>query len=403
MDIKRLISKSRDVKFYDYIAVFPMLLAVILSPFFKEKYKSVWAICERKEEARDNGYHFYKYMSNNHQEQKCIYVIDKKCNDYQKVKGLGEIVQFGSVKHWILYFTCKYLISSQRFYPNGYVCTFIERAGLFHPDHVFLQHGITINKPEYLQSNMRPVKYFITSTPQETEFVANELGYGTDTVKMCGFSRFDALHNTIPNKKRIFIMPTWRKWLRFRSETHEDAKMDIRSSEYFSMWRALLNDQKLKELVEQNNLEIIFYPHPNMLGIIKPDEFVPPHIQVANIEKDDIQELMKSSQLLITDYSSVFFDMVYMKRPVIFYQFDIDKFRKYHYGQGWFDYKDTSFGKTFDQPSAVINELKRFILSNFAVDLNYLKEFRDTFPVYDEENSERIYSLLLKAGGKKKA
>ena len=394
MNIKRVISKVRDANVRDFLSVFPMLAGLFASPFYKKKYKNTWGICERKTEARDNGYHFFKFMTSEHPEQKCIYAIDKKCSDYRKVYRLGETVQFGSVKHWILYFTCKYLISSQAFKPDGYVCTFIERAGLFHPNHVFLQHGITINKPEYLQADMRQAKFFITATPQETKFVAEELGYKNEAVKMCGFSRFDALHDKKPVGKRIFIMPTWRKWLRFQSETHEDARKDILSSEYFLMWRAFLCDKKLKELVEQNDLDIVFYPHPNMIGIIDPNSFVPPYIKVVDIGKGDIQELMKSSQMLVTDYSSVFFDMVYMKRPVIFYQFDIEKFRKYHYAKGWFDYGDTSFGKSFSDSENLIAEIGRIVESDFQTDQNFIDEHKRTFPQFDSMNSRRIFEML---------
>ena len=394
MDIKRLFSKARDTNIHDYLSVFPMMAGLIASPFYKKKYKDTWGICERKDEARDNGYHFFKYMTKEHPEQKCIYAIDKHCNDYKKVCNLGETVQYGSVKHWILYFTCKYLISSQAFKPDGYVCTFFERAGLFHPDHVFLQHGITINKPEYLRSDMRKVKYFITATPQETAFVAEELGYGTDAVKMCGFPRFDALHDVPPSNKQIFIMPTWRKWLRFQSETHEDARMDIQSSEYISMWKSLLNDERFKRIIELNNLDVVFYPHPNMRGILETSSFVPSYITIADLEKDDIQAMMKSSRLLITDYSSVFFDMVYMKRPVIFYQFDLDKFRKYHYEQGWFDYSDTRFGKSIKNTDAMIDEIDRIVNRDFCVDHEFIEEHESVFPLFDSMNSQRVYEIL---------
>ena len=394
MNLKRFFSKARDAKISDYLAFFPMLLARIVSPFYKKKYKDVWGICERKTEARDNGYHFFRYMTREHPEQKCIYAIDKKCNDFSKVKDLGETVQFGSLKHWIMYFTCKYLISSQSFKPNAYVCTFMERAGMFKPDHIFLQHGVIINTNEYLRANLRPVKLFVTSTPQERDFVANELGHGFDVVKMCGLARFDALHDDKSPGNRIFIMPTWRKWLRFKSETHKDAQMDIQSSEYLSMWKDFLNSPKLKELAERYNLEIVFYPHPNMRGILKPENIVPPYIKVADLNKDDIQEMIKASKLLITDYSSVFFDMVYMKRPVIFYQFDLDKFRKYHYAKGWFDYQATGFGKSVKDPEGLIEEISRLADSGFAVDRAFEEEHARTFPLYDTKNSERLYDLL---------
>ena len=394
MNLKRFFTKARDAKISDYLAFFPMLAGCIASPFFKKKYKDVWGICERKNEARDNGYHFFKYMTREHPEQKCIYAINKKCNDYSKVKDLGETVQYGSLRHWILYFTCKYLISSQAFKPNSYVCTFIERAGMFKPSHIFLQHGVIINTNDYLRANMRRFKFFVTSTPQERDFVATKLGHGFDVVKMCGLARFDALHDVKPDGNRIFIMPTWRKWLRFKSETHHDAQMDIHSSEYLTMWKKFLNSPKLKELADLYNLEIVFYPHPNMKGILKPESFVPSYISVADLDKADIQDLIKSSKLLITDYSSVFFDMVYMKRPVLFYQFDLELFRKYHYAKGWFDYQSTSFGKSVKDPDGLIAEINRLAGSGFNVDSAFEEEHARTFPLYDSKNSERIYDLL---------
>ena len=42
-----------------------------------------------KRNEADNGYHFFKYMREKHNDFDCYYVIDKKCNDYNKVKYLG--------------------------------------------------------------------------------------------------------------------------------------------------------------------------------------------------------------------------------------------------------------------------------------------------------------------------
>lgn len=394
MNIKRFFSKARDAKISDYLAFFPMLTGRIASLFCKKNYKDVWGICERKTEARDNGYHFFKYMTREHPEQRCIYAIDRKCNDYIKVKDLGETVQFGSVKHWILYFTCRYLISSQAFKPNAYVCTFIERAGMFKPDHVFLQHGITKDRAEFLLASNRRAKYFIAGAEPEYRFMKMEFGYPDGTIQYTGFPRFDALHEPWPVNNRIFIMPTWRKWLRFRSEAHEDAQMDINSSEYFSMWKELLNSSELRELAEQKDLEIVFFPHANMKGILSPESIVPSYIRIADTDKDDIQELIKSSKLLITDYSSVFFDMVYMKRPVVFYQFDEEKYRKYHYQQGWFDYKNTSFGKSIADPAEVIEEISNIVSRDFMIDSAFEDEHRQTFPYCDSMNSKRVYEML---------
>lgn len=47
-----------------------------------------------------------------------------------------------------------------------------------------------------------------------------------------------------------------------------------------------------------------------------------------NVSKyDDISELYLISDMLITDYSSVFFDYANLKRPILFYTYDIEKYR----------------------------------------------------------------------------
>ncbi|MDO5815961.1 MAG: CDP-glycerol glycerophosphotransferase family protein, partial [Methanobrevibacter sp.] len=41
---------------------------------------------------------------------------------------------------------------------------------------------------------------------------------------------------------------------------------------------------------------------------------------------EDIAELYLISDILITDYSSVFFDYANLKRPILFYTYDLDKY-----------------------------------------------------------------------------
>lgn len=47
-----------------------------------------------------------------------------------------------------------------------------------------------------------------------------------------------------------------------------------------------------------------------------------------NVSKyDDISELYLISDILITDYSSVFFDFANLKRPMLFFTYDLEKYR----------------------------------------------------------------------------
>lgn len=55
------------------------------------------------------------------------------------------------------------------------------------------------------------------------------------------------------------------------------------------------------------------------------DQFSDFVIDVSDYE--DISELYIISDMLITDYSSAFFDYANLKRPMIFYAYDLDHYR----------------------------------------------------------------------------
>ena len=106
-----LFDRIRDVKLSDYLSFFPMTAALIIKPFYRNKYVGTWLVCEEPGEARDNGYHFFKYMCEKQPQQKCFYAIKKSSVDVKKVQSLGEIIEYGSVQHWLAYFLCEYNIS----------------------------------------------------------------------------------------------------------------------------------------------------------------------------------------------------------------------------------------------------------------------------------------------------
>ena len=337
--------KLKDVSLSDMVAMIPMGCAAALKPFNAKKNQDVWLVCENENEARDNGYHFYKYMRTEHPEQPCIYAVSKKSKDWKKIRALGPAVDYGSIEHWVLYFTSKYNISSQKGgKPNAALCSFFELNGVFKPRNVFLQHGVTKDKNDWLMADRCRFDYFITAMASEDKFVREAFGYNPGIIKYTGFPRFDNLHDNKIVKNRIIIMPTWRKWLRSRSERNEELGSDVKTSGFMENWMKLLNSDRMKELIDKYDLEVIFYPHRNMQSHMSEFAVKNPKITVASAETHDMQELMKSAEMMITDYSSVYFDMFYMKKPVIFYQFDEEEFRSFHYEEGWFDYHNNPFG-----------------------------------------------------------
>ena len=378
------------------MAVFPMLVALAVSPFYEKKYKKAWLICEEPKEARDNGYWFFRKMCENHSEQYCIYAIDKSSVDYEKVKNLGEVIQYGSLRHWIIYFTCQFNISSQKGgKPNAALCSFIELNGFYKAHNIFLQHGIIINDLKWLYSECSRFDMIVTSVSLEKDFICEKFGYDNEIVRLTGLPRFDNLHNVVVKKNRIIIMPTWRQWFNLKSRKRKNLQSEFINSEYLIKWKEFLQNKKLNDWIDEYQLEVIFYPHRNMQRYLqKFSENLNSKVIMASWEDYDLQELLKTSEMMITDYSSVFFDMVYMRKPVIFYQFDKNIFYKFQYERGYFDYESTPFGRSCTTLDSVLEELHKMVKNKFKCTDDFVKAHKEYFKFYDDQNSERVYEAV---------
>lgn len=393
--MKKLMKKLRYVKFSDILAPFIFILVLPFSLIFrlinKIKKRNLWLICEDGLTARDNGYHFYKYVREKHQNDYCFYVIDKKTSDYNKVKEYGNIIQFKSLKHWLYYLTAKYNISNHK---HGNPCQsffyIIHVILKWYNNRVFLQHGITVNDSKWIYYKNTRFRYFICGAKREYEYIKEKFGYPEENVIYTGFPRFDNLYNNNINKNQVLIMPTWRNWLGGNYVTDKQFK----DTDYYKSWNELINSQKLIEYIEQNNIIIYFYPHQHMQKFIHLFDSSSNNIKIVDNSNKDIQDLLKESQLLITDYSSVFMDFAYMNKPLIYYQFDKEEYREKQLQEGYFDYNDNGFGKLVCDANSLINSIISYHKTNFKIEKIYLKRITDFFELKDKNNCLRVYEII---------
>ena len=137
---------------------------------------------------------------------------------------------------------------------------------------------------------------------------------------------------------------------------------------------------------------ILFKPHyfiANKIDLSKYKNFV---YNVANY--DEINDIYLVSDLLITDYSSVFFDYANLNRPVMFYMYDFD------------DYKNNlrDFYISLDELPGPIaktqKELEDYIVNIDKSISKYKKtydKFNDKYNYLDDGNaSERVIRVIFK-------
>ncbi len=72
----------------------------------------------------------------------------------------------------------------------------------------------------------------------------------------------------------------------------------------------------------------------------------------------DINDLYIVSDLLITDYSSVFFDYANLKKPMIFYAYDLEEYAGEIRGF-YFDYVEEAPGPILTQEEQVYQEIEK--------------------------------------------
>ena len=149
-------------------------------------------------------------------------------------------------------------------------------------------------------------------------------------------------------------------------------------------------------MLEARDLRLIFYPHIEMQKELSRFTSPSERIILADWHDYDVQTLLMRCNMLITDYSSVFFDVGYMEKPVIYYQFDAEEFRKYHYQKGYFSYEQHGFGPVVGTEEALMDALNACVGNDFRMQKEYFDRLEAFFPIRDEKNCERTFRIISK-------
>ncbi len=143
---------------------------------------------------------------------------------------------------------------------------------------------------------------------------------------------------------------------------------------------------------EQNDILLVkTHPYEKLLNI--PDELS--NIKNVSSIVDDIQELLILCDVLITDYSSSFFDFILTDRPVIFFAYDLEDYLEKCRGMYYDYYKELPgpFAKNEEELYKLISSI-----DSWSADEKYQKKylgFKKRFHQYtDGKSAERVFDLL---------
>lgn len=368
-----------------------------------KQYKDAYIMMDRDNQADDNAEHFYRYLKENHSNLNIYFILRENSHDYLRLKEEGfNLLSFGTLSHKLALLNAKHLISS---HADKYVVDYLKPkyyADMISYKFTFLQHGI-IRDDISTWLNKKNINLFITSMYSEYDSIASEESNYKATKKevvLTGLARHDRLiSRSEPTKKVILIMPTWRDSLvgDMKGVSAERQLSDVfYESEYAKHWKSVLHSKKLEEYAKRYGYSIVFFPHVNMGMYI--DWFdTPSWIEVRTHQTDPIlHKLFRRAKIMITDYSSVFFELAILKKAILYYQFDFE----YMYGGnhssqiGYFDFEKDGFGPVSYKESTIFTQLETILENGGVPSALYLKRIEEAFPFRDGKNRERTLDAI---------
>ena len=341
-------------------------------------YKFIWFFADAKVES-------YDFLNKNHNTK----VVSKKSKEYIKY--------FQIAKYWVFNYKIPDYLKPRKgqVFLQCWHGTPLKRLGcdLLHYDNKL--NSVEDMKRRY-KIEAEKFSYFISPSKFASEkFISawnlKEIGKESIIIEK-GYPRNDFLFNyteedvknikekilgeNIIDKKIILYAPT------YRANQHQSGVGYVYKEE--------VDFEKMREKLG-NEYIILFRPHyfiANAFDFEKYKGFV---YNVSDV--DDINELYVISDILITDYSSVFFDYANLKRPLIFYMYDLEHYRDESNGF-YFDVEEVLPGKIVKTDDDLIDEIIR-VTKEFTYDEKY-KKFNDKFNYLDDgEASKRVVEEVI--------
>ena len=194
-------------------------------------------------------------------------------------------------------------------------------------------------------------------------------------------------------KREIFMMFTWRSIIK---------ECEI-SDFYFDNISKIFESELLIEELKKNNVHLYFTIH----GLVY-NKYRSTYKSILNykknmrfIDQDEIAKMIAKSELIITDYSSLMFDFVYMRRPYILYipdlnDPDVEEIYKPEYSEFYRKIREgeIKFENMVYSVNELINKIIYYINNDFILEDN-IGAFYDSFGIEKGNNTEKLINYLV--------
>lgn len=344
----------------------------------------------------------YEYMRENHPEYKMYWSVNKQYSTPFDEKGIPYISRL-SIKWLFAMARAEYWVVNSRLplwipkpkhttYLQTWHGTPLKRLAMDMEE----VHMPGTNTKKYKRNFIKEASnwdYLISPNGYSSEIFARAFQFNKTMIES-GYPRNDFLHNdnneetillikrrlNIPiDKKVILYAPTWR-----------DDQFYAKGRYKFDL------DLDLHQLRQELGNEYIV--------ILRMHYLVAENFDLGPFEGfafdfsayEDIRELYMLSDMLITDYSSVFFDYANLKRPMLFFVPDIETYRDKLRGF-YFDFEKEAPGPLVKTTEETIEAIKEISSPNYKLPVSFDPFYEKFCYLESGRSSEKVVATVFKA------
>lgn len=378
----------------------------ICSTFVPVKDKQILFLSFHGKGYSDSPKAIYEYMmeSGEYKDYSFVWAIKNARKKNIGIPG-AKIIEYGSIsfylalassKYW--FFNCKMPVFLKKKRKQVYLQTWhgtpLKRLG----KDIIVPEGTTFYRSGSTEKEMhasyeidsKKYNYMVSPNPFCTRIFPGAFGVAENKLIETGYPRNDILVNTtdaqiaqmkkemgLPlDKKIILYAPTWR------DNSFNNAGYTFELKVDFKKWQEVLGDEYV----------VIFKPHYLIVNKFDMSE-VKDFVYEVGAEKD-ISAFYLLSDILVTDYSSVFFDYAILNRPMYFYMFDLKEYAEELRGF-YFDIHETLPGDILEDENTLLMKIK-----DNAYDFERLDAFNEEFnPWSDGLSSKKILDHVFHKRG----
>lgn len=109
-----------------------------------------------------------------------------------------------------------------------------------------------------------------------------------------------------------------------------------------------------------------------------------------------VQRSLASAALFVTDYTSVAFDMAFLRRAIVYFQFDREEFYAggHNWRPGYFDYDRDGFGRVAFNLTDAVGAAIDLIERGGEPTSDYLSRMVQAMPGADELACRRVFASI---------